>query len=105
MECLLVILRRFETKGVTIIPEPVSRAMASPEDAGYSWIWPVRLRRYHTMAMIAATNTKAATAPMTAIATLPICDGFDGPFDDFGGGVVVVELNCMFRTGILHNCR
>jgi len=54
------------------------------------------------MAVIAAAKTRAATAPMTAIATSPICDGFDGRFDVCGGGVVAVELNCISRTGILH---
>jgi hypothetical protein len=54
------------------------------------------------MAMIAATKPKVARDPMTALAASPICDGFDDRFGDFGGGVVVVELNCMSRTGILH---
>jgi hypothetical protein len=55
------------------------------------------------MVMIAAAKTtRPATAPMTAIAISPICDSFGGRFDVCGGEVVVVELNCMSRMGILH---
>jgi hypothetical protein len=71
-------------------------------------LWILSLRRYRIKAAsIAARPTTAMTAPMAALApmtrlaTVSICDTFDGGVDPFAGGVVVVVLNRMSRTGIL----
>jgi len=85
-----VISGRFGTKGVTSIPEAGS--MTSLENAQDLRI--LYLRRYHMNPRItAASSTRAAIIPMTALATTPTCGVF-------GCGVVVV-LNWMSCTGIL----
>lgn len=78
-------------KGVTVILETVPvLEEASLEDAEDLWI--LYLRRYHMKATI-PTTSRAATTAMTALAALPICEVFRGE--------VVIELNCIVRTGIL----
>ena len=59
------------------------------------------LLRYHMNPRIIAPKSKRATIVlMTGLATAPTCDFFDCGV--VGCGVVVVVLNWMFCTGILH---
>jgi hypothetical protein len=93
IESSRVIPRRAGTKVVVPIPETL--CIVAPEDGEDLWI--LGLRRCHMKAMITAATTRAAIAPMMALATVLTCDAVR-----FGGVVVVVfTLNFMSRTGIL----
>jgi hypothetical protein len=83
-----------------VSPVSVTDSITFEYDAEDMWV--LYLRRYHKKVTIpAASNTRAATPPMMALTILltpcRACDGFDDVVV-----VVLVVLNLIVCTGVLH---